>query len=185
MEERKSAAVPEGVADGSQAAAAAAGEESTPATEFITVESARASGTCHELQSDFQHIKFLYVEESKSLFAMAVDGQGVLEINKQLFGHGAGDWLRPPQSTRLIAQEEASLHIFQLESDMELVALEIPGSSEESEATTVQTIMQDAIVAGLVDLKWWQHTVKLGGLCSTCFYAHHLTCARHAQFVVD
>ena len=67
VEKRKSAALPEGLADGSQAAAA--GEESMPATEFITVESARASGTCHELQSDFQHIKFLYVEEDMLLLA--------------------------------------------------------------------------------------------------------------------
>ena len=159
----------------SAAAAPEAGEPVRPAQSqeatciFQDLQALRASnGALVELVSDFPNVKFLYDPESKSLYAFAEGAAGTIPAGKQVFCHSAGDWVRPPQSTRLLAKadtEELCLHVFILENDETAVCVEVPGATgaEDTDPAPVHVVMQESTMAGMVDLKWWHHTVKLGG----------------------
>ncbi|CAE7219718.1 NHX3 [Symbiodinium sp. CCMP2592] len=135
-------------------------------TDFVDVATLQSNAALVELASDFANVKFLHDPDSKSLYAFAKGGAGTIPCDKPVFSHAQGDWVRPPQSTRLLAKadtEELCLHVFALESDTSQVCVEVPGASglEDTEAAEVHTVMQESTMAGMVDLKWWHHTVKL------------------------
>ena len=81
-----------------------------------------AAQKTHEMATSFPNIKLVIAVTGQTvdLYAKAEGGAGSLPANKEIIGHGGGDWVRPLQSTRLLRNAaEVFLRKFVLATDDE------------------------------------------------------------------
>ena len=92
-----------------------------PDVQVAPAESVSADET-HEMATNITNLKLVWAKtgDKVELFAKATSGPAEVPADAEIVGHGGGDWIRPPQSTRLLTSDtEPFLHTFLLATDDE------------------------------------------------------------------